>query len=46
MDREVKNVYRISVGKLQGKGSLQRPMCRHERHFKIYVKETRCEWVN
>jgi hypothetical protein len=39
--RELRNAYKILVGKLEGKRPLGRPRCREEDNIKMYLKEIR-----
>jgi hypothetical protein len=46
--RESRGVYRILVGKLEGKGPLARPGCRWEDNIKMGVQEVGCggmDWI-
>jgi hypothetical protein len=41
----MRNVYKISVQKPEGKRPLERPSCRWENNMKIYIKQIGCECV-
>jgi len=40
-----RGAYRVSVGKTEGKRSLERPWRRWEDNIKMYLPEIRCEGV-
>jgi len=43
-----RGVYRVLVGKLEGKSSLGRPRPRWEDNIKMYIQEVRCggmDWI-
>jgi hypothetical protein len=42
LDGEGRNVYRVSVGKPEGKRSLGRPRCRWEDNIKMDLQEVGC----
>jgi hypothetical protein len=46
---ESRGVYRVLVGKLEGKGPLERPRCRWEDNIKMDFQEVGCggmDWVD
>jgi hypothetical protein len=43
---EGRSVYKVLVGKPEGKRPLERPRCRWEDNIKIYLQEVECEGMD
>jgi len=46
---ERRGIYRVLVGKPEGKRSLGRPRCRWKNNIKMYLQEMRCggmDWID
>jgi hypothetical protein len=45
-DAEGRSVYRVLVGKPEGKRPLERPRCRWEDNIKMYLQNVECEGID